>query len=183
MARAFREEASASQHQQGKSMFEGRSRLMIRWCSEGSSNVADHFLTLQTEYGTVTKQVSVLVLHRRRSWLGGGAKFVHDTAGGSDHSYITVYCCGSASGTCFVPYILFKGVDILFLFTCIRSGPLEVLLGHFMGCLTPGGWRPRAFLTGSRKGSCLLYATCSRQDQWSFSLMGIPRTLPWTSFK
>lgn len=38
-----------------------------------------------------------------------GANFVHDTSGGSDRSYITVHCCGSASGIRLPPYILYKG--------------------------------------------------------------------------
>ena len=81
-----------------------------------------------------------------------GEKFVHDTAGGSDRAYITVHCCGSASGTRLAPYILYKGVYLYKEWTI--GGPAGALYGvsdsgwmETKNCL---GWFKKGFLPAVR---------------------------------
>ena len=41
-----------------------------------------------------------------------GSRVVHEISGDSGHQYITVHCCGSASGELLSPFILYKGKNI-----------------------------------------------------------------------
>ena len=92
------------------------------------------------EMGFCLGVASKKVLARR------GAKFVHDTAGGSDRSYITVHCCGSASGIRLVPYVLFKGVYLYKEWT--TGGPAGALYG-----MSESGWmETKNFLDWFKKG-------------------------------
>ena len=42
-----------------------------------------------------------------------GEKSVHETRGGSGREYITILCCGSAIGEKLVPYIVYKGKNLM----------------------------------------------------------------------
>ncbi len=42
-----------------------------------------------------------------------GEKNVHETGGGSGRDYITILCCGSAIGEKLVPYIVYKGKNLM----------------------------------------------------------------------
>ena len=75
-----------------------------------------------------------------------GAKVVHDTAGGSDRSFITVHCCGSASGICLPPYILYKGKYMYQDWT--RGAPA----GALFGVLESGWMEEKNFQSWFQKG-------------------------------
>ena len=42
-----------------------------------------------------------------------GEKNVHETAGGSGRDYVTLLCCGSAIGEKLVPYVVYKGKNLM----------------------------------------------------------------------
>ena len=62
-----------------------------------------------------------------------GAKQVHEVGGGSGHEYITVQCCGSASGERLPPFILYKGKNMYRRW--MEGGPAGALYG-----VTDSGW-------------------------------------------
>ena len=68
-----------------------------------------------------TSPVANKILARR------GSRAVHEIGGGSGHQYITVHCCGSASGERLPPFILYKGKNIYKRW--IEGGPAGTLYG------------------------------------------------------
>ena len=101
------------------------------------------------ECGLSTGITSKKILAKR------GAKWVHDTAGGSDHTFITVNGCGSASGNRLPPFVLYKGKH---LYTAwMKNGPEGTKFG-----VSDSGWMEENF------------------HSW-FSSMFIPKVIPLLS--
>ena len=74
-----------------------------------------------------TSPVATKLLARR------GSRVVHEIGGDSGHQYVTVHCCGSASGERLPPFILYKGKNMYQRW--IEGGPAGTLYG-----ITESGW-------------------------------------------
>ena len=91
------------------------------------------------ESGICTSVVSSTVLARR------GAKWVHETTGGSGREVTTIHVCGSASGTCLPPFVLYKGKHLYSTWT--KGGPAGTIYG-----VSESGWMEKAnFLSWFKK--------------------------------
>lgn len=66
-----------------------------------------------------------------------GSRAVHEIGGDSGHQYITVHCCGSASGELLPPFILYKGKNMYKRW--IEGGPAGALYG-----VSDSGWMDAA---------------------------------------
>lgn len=62
-----------------------------------------------------------------------GSRWVHDTAGGSGRSFITVHGCGSASGVRLPPFVVYKGKHLYGSWT--KGGPAGA-----MYAVSDSGW-------------------------------------------
>ena len=173
MAQAYREKAPALASQScATALTEG---TVNAWISKVSTVMSDAGLgELSTEEISnrmwncdemvfATDVASKKILARR------GEKNIHETGGVSGREHITVLGCGSGSGECLPPYVVYKGNN---LWTCWTiGGPAGTLY-----TVSESGWMERPhFLEWSRNS--LLYPASWRLDQSFSSWMAMPLTL------